>query len=374
MWVATTGPRSCRAVPQARSLSGTDTDCTQLLGELLSPFGFARVAAPPTLVWNLLDHRLRPAPATDESPSSTPSSLLICGAGSVGSSAAALLASATPGEATIVDPDTFDPLRNPYRYPAATSATSGGKSDWLAGVLNDAGWRASSLAVTVADWVAAAPEPGFDGLLLASVDSVDARADVADVLARITLTAGVAGLAFHVQREHPADDAACPFCQFVDVGRPSSQMQVWAEQTGIPIPRIGELIGGAPLSAEDVAHPVNAGRIAPGAGGALVGRRLVDLVGRVYADAQVINPEGGEVTVSAPFVSWLAGVVLAAEANKLARGLSMLDRRVEIDLSGVPAGVVRRLPSDPTGRCLCQSPVRRRWARALYERDAYPAS
>lgn len=88
----------------------------------------------------------------------------------------------------------------------------------------------------------------------------------------------------------------------------------------------------------------------------------------------MINPEGGEVTVSAPFVSWLAGVVLAAEVDKFARGLPILDRRVELDLSGVPAGVVRRLPPDPTGRCLCQSPVRRRWARALYKRDACPAS
>ncbi len=143
-------------------------------------------------------------------------------------------------------------------------------------------------------------------------------------------------------------------------------MQVWADQTGIPLRRIGELIGGEPLGAEDVAVPVAAGRISPEAGAALVGRRVVDLVGRVYADARVPDASGGEVTVSAPFVSWLAGVTLAAEVNKFADGLPLLERRAELDLSGVPAGVVRWLPSDPTGRCLCQSPVRRRWARSLY--------
>lgn len=346
----------------------------QLLGEILSPFGFAHVSAAPALVWNLLDYRLRPAPATDAPTSSRSVSLLVCGAGSVGSSAAALLTSGVRGDATVVDPDTFDPFRNPYRYPAATAATSGAKAGWLAGILGDAGWRASALASSVAEWVAAAAEPGFDGLVLSSVDSVDARADVADVLARMTLTAGVAGLAFHVQREHPADDAACPFCPFVDVGRPSFQMQIWADQTGIPLRRIGELIGGEPLTARDVAVPVAAGRISPEAGAALVGRRLVDLIGRVYADAQVPDASGGEVTVSAPFVSWLAGVTLAAEVNKFADRLPLLERRVELDLSGVPAGVVRRLPSDPTGRCLCQSPVRRRWACALYAENRSAAS
>lgn len=337
----------------------------QLLGELLTSFGFAHVPTQATFVWNLVDYRLRAAPDTSASTSSRAPSLLVCGAGSVGSSAVALLASGTPGMATIIDPDTFDVSRNPYRYPAATSVTSGPKSLWLADVLRRNGWQASSVEGSVADWVAAASDPSFDGLLLSSVDTVDARADVADVLARTTLTAGVAGLAFHVQREYPADDAACPFCQFVDVGRPSSQVQVWADHTGIPLRRIGELIGGAPLTADDVAYAVSAGRMSPETGEALVGRRLVDLVGRIYADAQVPDTAGGVVTVSAPFVSWLAGVVLAAEVNKPAEGLPMLDRRVDLDLSGVPAGVTRRIASDPTGRCLCRSPVRRRWARAL---------
>jgi hypothetical protein len=191
-----------------------------------------------------------PAPAGARDPFvGPPPPLVLFGAGSVNSSAAAMLAMLPrAGTAVMVDPDMFDQRRNPYRYPAALPATTGSKAAWVAGILRDGGWSVRAEPVDVATWVMRQPAPGFAGIAVSSVDRVDARADVADVLARTTLSLGVAGLALHLQREHPADDAACPYCQFVAVGHPITQMQQIADLTGLPLGRVVELIDGAQLT------------------------------------------------------------------------------------------------------------------------------
>jgi hypothetical protein len=94
-----------------------------------------------------------------------------------------------------------------------------------------------------------------------------------------------------------------------------------------------------------------------------VGRRLADLLGHLNADAPFRTTVG---TVTAPFVSWFTAVLLAAELAKASAGIPLVERRVECDLRTLPSGVVRRLPSDPTGRCLCSAPARRRLAHRLY--------
>jgi hypothetical protein len=162
------------------------------------------------------------------------------------------------GTAVMVDPDMFDQRRNPYRYPAALPTTTGSKAAWVAGILRDGGWSVRAEPVDVAMWATNQPAPGFAGIAVSSVDRVDARADVADVLARTTLSLGVAGLALHLQREHPADDAACPYCQFVAVGHPITQMQQIADLTGLPLGRVVELIDGAQLTGGDVAIAIGA--------------------------------------------------------------------------------------------------------------------
>lgn len=337
----------------------------QVLKAALGPLGFAHLPTAGRLVWNLVDHRFRPAPVTPAA--GPPPPLVLFGAGSVNSSAAAMLALLPhAGVATVVDPDTFDRQRNPYRYPAALPTTGGGKAAWVAGILRDAGWRTQAQQVDVATWATTQPAPGFAGIALSSVDRVDGRADVADVLARTTLSLGVAALALHVQREHPADDAACPYCQYVGVGHPITQVQQVADLTGLPLGRVGELIGGAPLTGDDVAIATSTGRISPAAGGELVGRRLDDLLRRAYAEASVPAAGGEPVMVSAPCVSWMAGVLAASEVAKAAAGLPLVDRRVDLDLSGLPLGAVRRLPRDASGNCLCASPFRQRAARRLY--------
>jgi hypothetical protein len=335
--------------------------------QVLSPLGMAHVPLPVELVWNLLDYQRRPA-APVERRRPRPVNLAVLGAGSVGSSVVGMLGCLPEltGRVVVVDGDAFDPIRNPYRYPASTGAERGAKAVWLAGVLGRLGWQANHLEGTVAEWVAASPSPGFAGIAVASVDTPEGRLQVADVLAETTLSVGVDGLALHLQREHLGDGFACPYCDFVDLDPPITQAAVWAQQTGLPVERVLALALGEPLTEADVAAAVAAGRLDGERAGDLVGRHLADLVRRAYAEATIHTPEAAPTAVSAPYVSWMGGLLAAAEIAKATLGLAPVERRVDLDLTGLPPGFVLARPADRSGRCVCASPIRRRWMARLY--------
>lgn len=367
-WTAVLSTTPVAATPTSASLglnAAAAFAAAEVLKLALGPLGLVTESALPALVWNLVDYRLRPAPVV-ELDWATPRSAALLGGGSVGSSGVGVLVGGVPitGNIDVVDGDSFDPARNPYRYPASTRSTSGPKAEWLAALLRTAGWQAVPHFGDVASWVVGRPSPSFDGVAVSSVDRVDSRVDVADALAATTISVGVSGLAFHVQREHTVDEFACPFCQFLHVARPMSQAQVYAEQVGVPVERVVALIQGAMLKPADVAAAVSSGRINAAGADELVGRRLEDLVRRAYAQA-TIPTRTGLVTVSAPAVSWLAGTIAAAELAKSGSRVEVprLDRRIDIDLAGVPSGATRRVPRDRSGRCLCASPFRRRAAK-----------
>jgi hypothetical protein len=340
----------------------------EVLKAVLRPLGMRCVVIENTFVWNLLDGRLAPSFGPTHCKRLQPVDLAILGAGSVGSSAAGLIVM-TPvrGQADVVDPDMFDPYRNTYRYPATPAAVYGPKAVWAAELLEAAGWSASPFVGSIDRWGSCRPEPGFNGLALVSVDRLEGRRDAADLLAHTTLSAGVAGLALHVQRSGANDVFACPYCEFVDVAAPRSQAEVYANMTGLDTSRVEELLSGKALKRHDVEGAVGAGAIADDHAEHLIGGRIEDLVRRHYARANVPLVHGGvDAGVSAPHVSWLAGTLLACEVVKAAIGLRPLDRRVEVDLSGLPLGGWRRLARDPTGRCTCTSSARRAAARRLY--------
>jgi len=345
----------------------------EVLKDLLAPLGMRCVAVQDDLVWNLVDGRLGPAPDLDlpDEPA-RPSPVALLGSGSIGSSAAAVLALSGLGRAggtvDIVDPDRFDPARNAYRCPGVPAGERSWKAVWAARVLRDAGWEVRPEHRAIAEWAAARSDPGYPGIALVSVDNVDGRRDASDLLAATTVTAGISGAALHVHRHHAVDDYACPYCEFVDARRWREQAEVYA-RLGLTVSRLQALLGGAQLTVEDVATAIWTGAVDAGAVHVLPGRRLVDLIARHYATVAVrLGEEAVPQPVSAPHVPWLAGTLLAAEVLKAAVGVAGLDRRVELDLTGVPLGGWRRPPRDPSGRCPCTSPPRRDLARALYER------
>ena len=326
------------------------------------------------LVWNLWDYGNQPAPQVGRAEGRL-SQVVFFGSGSVGSSAAGLLATQDnlTGRAFVVDPDTFDPQRNPYRYPASTGAETGPKAEWAAGLLRAAGWTSTGCPTNVGAWVWSQAQPGVDGFVVSSVDTVAGRLQVADSLAATTLSVGVSGTALHIQREHCFDGWACPYCEFVAAATPLSQAQVHSHMTGLTVERVLQLhLRDEFLSAEDVAKVVVVGKQHPDRANELMGRRLGDLVQRIYAQAAL--PGAGAdpraiTAVSTPFVSWMGGLFVVAELTKAAMGAALVDRRVDLELCGLPLGATSRRPRDPTGQCTCYSPHRRRWATRLYGGD-----
>ena len=359
------------------------------IGELLKDLvpEVATVPLEDELTWSLLDGRvttpssppgLPPAPggeirerAQARAARPTPPIVALLGAGSVGSSAAALLAlTGVPGTADVVDPDTFDPVRNAPRCPGVPVRERGPKADWAAGVLRAAGWEARAHRTTVAGWAQDRDRPGhpgFRGMALVAVDNVDGRREAAELMAWSTVSAGVAGLALHAQRHLPVDHLACPYCDLVDTGRWRSRGRLYA-RFGLTGPRLQALLTGDTLTADDVATAIWTGAVHPDSMGRLVGRHLTDLLRQPPTGARA--PAGDvafeEATVAAPHVSWLAGTLLAVEVMKASAGLPGIERRVDVDLHGVPLGGWRRPPRNPSGRCPCTHPARRDLARALY--------
>ena len=336
---------------------------------VLGPFGMINVPSGGELVWNLANYQLSEAP-TLVVPALRPVVALWLGAGSVGSSVAGVAGCVADlrGSADVVDPDNFDPARNPYRYPAALGTGEGPKADWVGDLLKQAGWSARPFVSRVGDWVRSQPEPGFPGVAVSSVDRVDGRLQVADVMAATTLSVGVDGLALHLQREQLADNWACSYCDYVSLDPPMGQVQVIANLVGLPVHRVARLyLDGEPLVQADLEQAVAAGRVRPDRIAELAGRRIDDLIRRAYAEATVALPGAGTASVSAPFVSWMCGVLVVAELVKAAVGAPLVDRRVDLDMSGVPLGVIRKRPRDNTGHCTCESPWRKRWAATLYK-------
>lgn len=361
---------------------------SQLLLIVLESHGFSGVRVLEPYVTNLLDYTLTPAPAAIPSTQQRNLHLAVAGVGSVGSSSLALLATAlgkpdfgpeavrgpTLASITTIDADTIDPSRNPFRYPALLGTETGNKAQYFADRLTALGFQAQAVSGTVADWVRSQERPGFDGLLLSSVDTLVGRLQVTDALAHSTLSLGVSGLSLHAQREYFADGFACSFCDYVSSQPSMTQADIHAATTGLPVPRVLSLMQeGARLTDTDVDLAIAAGKLPVHRRPALIGASINDLIRQAYAEIEMQSPsEDGVVAVAAPQVSWFAGVVAAAEVVKEVQGLPAVDRRVDVDLTGLPPGLVRRVRADRTGRCLCRSGTRIRWYRDLYGHTAEP--
>lgn len=364
---------------------------SELVKTALEPLGWVSNQLTGDLVWNLLDYQHRPASQMDSHPVSSglvaQPSLAFGGIGSIGTSAVRALSWAgSVGAKTIslVDDESFDD-RNPFRYPALDEVHSGmAKVDWAAQQLTHlrgSDSRAGNDADLVIDrhhgdlrsWILSREQPGYRGLMIASPDTVAGRRDVADLLPQEAITVGVAGLALHVSRHHLGDNFACPYCQCVPLGPPSTQAEIHAEQTGLDVVRVLQLqTPGAVLTDHDVAAVRAAGRLPQSGGAGLLGRPLAELVVRAYAELAIPGPATGGTSgatpmLAAPHVSLVGGLLAAAEARKYLLGLPRIDRRVDLDLTGLPSGTTRRPPADSTGRCLCASPFRQRWMQQLYQ-------
>jgi hypothetical protein len=320
------------------------------------------------MVWNLIDYRLRPEPLIEYGDSPSHHDLLFIGGGSLGSSAiASLVLTDMAASIEIIDNDDFDPTHNPFRYPAATVKTAGSKAQWLASIANaNPSLTAHPQHQPLEKWTGQRVSPGFDGTAIVTVDRVDARRKAADLTARRTISAGVNGLATELHRSYATDSTeACSYCLHIDVSDPYDQADVYANLTGLTPTRIRELLDGDRLITADI----DSTKVQ--VDGYLVGRRLEDLVRSAYAEAEVpsTNGESRHARIAASHVSWFTGLTIAAEILKQSLGIPTLDRRLRVDLHGLPLGVTDRPEREPSGRCLCHNPIRRQAARAWYNNN-----
>jgi len=344
-----------------------------LFREALRSLGLPAHPAGADLLWNMLTYRRATAPKDLATRAVRPRwpAVAWLGCGSVNSSATAALACEDLHGLTTwtIDGDRFDPGHNAFRYPASTGAETGDKAGWLSCMLRNAGANSSPHVGPVRDWVRSRPTPGFYGIAVCGVDSVDGRYEAADLLAQTTLSAAVSGMALHLQREHLGDGYRCPYCDFVDLRTPLSQAAADAALTGLEERRVIELLHDPQgLTETDISQLIAHGKIPARTAPDLLGRRIADLRARIYAEGLIPahSPDAAPTPVSAPFVSWVSGVLCAAEIAKAARSLPLIDRRVELDLHGLPDDFVYRLSQDKSGRCACASIVRRRWMLRLY--------
>nr|BFE63688.1 hypothetical protein GCM10020063_082140 [Dactylosporangium thailandense] len=350
----------------------------ELVKEVLAPLGMMARRLDHDLVWDLLTYRVGAVEPVVPIGRVFPR-LALLGVGSVGTSVVAALASGDKpfvASVELIDPEVFDD-RNPFRYPALVDDVTGSaKVGWGANLLTAAGIHTEPYVGTVDQWITSNDAPGFDGLLIASPDTVGGRRDVADVLARSTLSVGVSGMAFHLARHHAGDGLACPYCEYVSLGPATTQADVYAGQTGLEVARVLQLMQPhVVLTPQDLAVAQASGKIQPDTAVSLVGHRLDDLVARAYAEIELVDTSpttdgGGQAFLATPYVSALAGILSATEVYKVHLGLPGVDRRLDVDLSGLPQGFTRRPSADTTGGCLCASPFRRRFARRLYQTAA----
>ncbi len=319
-----------------------------------------------TFEWNLIDYATRVSSLT---PQSVGVDAVCFGAGSVGSSLLlALLLSDAHGRLEVVDDDRLE-RRNRLRYPAWVEEPAATKKvAWLEGIASGSNLRVIPFVGTCRDWYSSSDQA--PAIAVSAVDTREARRQVADVLARETLNAGIEGLAFHVSRHRFGDGYACVYCSYVDLSDHESERDVMHDLTALELPRIDQLLSGQKLTAADVESMILAGRLSE-ADRDLVGGRIGDVArARLYGQAR-IRPNNIPVEINAPFVPGLAGALLAAELLKPER--YALDQRVDVDCSGVPTGWTSRPKADSSGRCVCHSPLRvnsyrAMWAQAITER------
>jgi hypothetical protein len=373
-WSYSVGPQhrplTRRGGPALGAIAASSFLVAQTFGRILTAADIGLAFHPtPGFTANLLDYTLTEGPEVEGEAGMSLGPTTFLGAGSVGSSAiyAALLANIGGGPLDLVDPDRFRD-RNKLRYPILRSGVTDVKTTWLAELALDGTLDIEPHDVDIQGFLEKFDDAPAIPLAAVSVDTPESRRDATDVLARITLNAGVAGMQLHVARQG-FTDGACAYCQYVDEQPTLSGSQMLAEMIGLSVERviaIQQLEGGV-VSAVDAAQMASSGKFhgePPQAG-----ERLHDVVRRIYAQAAVPT-DTGPVLISTPFVSAMAGLLLLVEALKegdMRLHPYRLNGRYDLDMSGEPPPFTQATVRDTSGRCLCYSPFRRRAYTRLHD-------
>jgi hypothetical protein len=186
---------------------------------------------------------------------------------------------------------------------------------------------------------------------------------------------------------HRTDDGPCVYCLHIQQVLDSERIKyrLVAEATGLPEPTvIVLLVQEIALSKQHLeaieTHRRASGHDVPvGAFDDYLDKTLDTLYREkfLYGEALVETDGGGQAAVAAPFITALAGFLLAGEAIKAGSGelyapfrlgpSGLIATMYREDPWGTPTNrLLGNPPRWPTGECLCQSPLRLRLLRARY--------
>jgi hypothetical protein len=317
---------------------------------------------------------------------------VLVGAGSIGGAATYLFASVPrlEGRLDIVDDDTLKE-HNPDRAILATEelcAAGAVKVDVaVAALAHHEGLDAHPHEKRFEAFVAERPRELALPLILSAVDSTGSRREIQDAVPLEVLDAAC-GVDQISCSGHRTDDGPCIYCLHVGAVLDSTRIKyrLISQATGIPEAAVAPLhVAQVPLTHQHVraieAHRREHGEAVPvGAFDDYIGKPLETLYREkfLYGEALIATEGGGQVAVAAPFVTALAGFMLASEALKASTSDAAYTP-YRLGPAGQAGAMYREDPwrtpvtaviSNPprwqTHECLCQSPLRLRLLRDRY--------
>lgn len=203
-------------------------------------------------------------------------------------------------------------------------------------------------------------KPGIN-VAISAVDKEKARIQIADCLARRTINAGTGNTTLSVTRHGFADGRACLACNYIGKLPNVNWYHELHGKTGLPVERISFLWEGNDLiNAPDVKTMQEHGFITEQQATELVGTDFRSLINRrLYAQVQVSHNKD-EKPVTAPFVSTMAGALLAGELIKELSGLSghWEENKYKANLLLEPTTHAMWVPYEGEGNCLCKNSFR----------------
>jgi molybdopterin/thiamine biosynthesis adenylyltransferase len=307
---------------------------------------------------------------------------VLVGAGSVGGAAVYTLARVPDlaGELIIVDPQTLEGHNFDRAILATRSAVEGrlAKAKVAERALAHLAPALAARGVvgTVGELLAAQPRDFAFPPVLCAVDSPDARRAVQDCLPLEVINAACGPSEVQISG-HLTDDGPCVCClHMADIlDADQARARVIARVTRLPFKTVvGLLVADPPLRLDPTTLrgiELNTNRT-PGSLDGYLGRTLDDLWREtlMYGGAAVESVGGTQAVVAAPWVTTLAGVLLAAETLKVTLGEEGIGfrlgphgaagaRYVENPYASPEFAQLTR-PERWGSECLCRSPRRLR--------------
>jgi hypothetical protein len=347
--------------------------------------------------WSALDYRSSDTPLAcpgDQLPAPVHLDGVLVGAGSVGGAAAHVFAYTPELEGTleICDPQILEGRNYVKALLADRESAEAGteKAALAAAALDHLPLTATPHKKTIEELVVSRPREWTLPLVLCAVDSVESRRSIQDCLPLELVNAGCNGNIASVTG-HRTDDGPCVYCLHIEKVLDSEAILIQriALRTGMPKRQVAELIvKRVPLQN---AHLRAIERHLDRPSGALAryeGARLDEFYRRelVYGEVSVGGADSSRAAVAAPFITALAGFLLAGEALKagtaeltayrlgpagrlVADGGATATKYEESLFDSPLTGYLMPLPRCPGNECLCRSSHRLKLLHRRYGLD-----